>query len=475
MKNSTKGIRKRIFFSHMLVITICIVLTLLVFIACFRLFIRAESRRQLVSASKILKQTITENLDRGSDKDITDDEIMKNSLKVENALKQVQNYTTINYALIDEYGNIVSLETNKSQENFIINKLLPSINKKRIYNSKVNNKSVFLITIAAKRYEVIVSPLNLKDGVNRHLIIYSDLSKSSSLTKIVIYMLFLILLVSAGIGAIISNTVAARISNPIYKLIKYAKSLGERKYDSVMEEYEEDEIGELADTMHSMAHKLSAYDNTIKTFLQNASHELRTPLMSIQGYAEAIKYGVTEQEKGIDIIIEESKRLSELVENLLFLSKIDSMQEDFKNESINISEIIRSSVERISGIAVKEEKNIKFIDKSNGKLIVCGDKEKLIRAIINIVGNCLRYCIKDVYIVLDKDDKKVFIEISDDGPGLKEESIGHIFDRFYKGKNGNYGLGLAITKSIIERHGGSIVAENKESGGALFLITLLNN
>ncbi len=136
-------------------------------------------------------------------------------------------------------------------------------------------------------------------------------------------MLLLILLVTALIASIISNNVSTKISYPIYKLIAYAKKIGERKYDTDFEKYNDDEIGELANTMNSMAQKLSAYDNTIKTFLQNASHELRTPLMSIQGYAEGIKYGVVdEEEKAIDIIIEESTRLSELVNALLYLSKI---------------------------------------------------------------------------------------------------------------------------------------------------------
>ncbi len=283
-------------------------------------------------------------------------------------------------------------------------------------------------------------------------------------------MLLLILLVTALIASIISNNVSTKISYPIYKLIAYAKKIGERKYDTDFEKYNDDEIGELANTMNSMAQKLSAYDNTIKTFLQNASHELRTPLMSIQGYAEGIKYGVVdEEEKAIDIIIEESTRLSELVNALLYLSKIDGMQDDFKNESIDVVNLIKSSIKKVNGIAVKNGKTIKFINEKKENSFIIGDNEKLVRALINILGNCLRYCNKEIIVLLNDN-----IEISDDGFGFDEDDIAHVFDRFYKGKGGNHGLGLAITKSIIERHGGTVIARNKEDGGASFIISLKN-
>jgi two-component system sensor histidine kinase CssS len=475
MEKSTKSIKKRIFFSHMAIVSICIILTLVVFILCFRLFIRRETRLQIVAANKILNQSITQNLKNNVRKNDTNDtEIMKNTLRAENALKQIQNYSTINYVLIDENKNIISLQQNKSQNNFIKNRLIPAINRNKFKNAKANNNTVLFSTILGNQYEIIVSPVKLKGETNSYLIVYCDLSKSNSLNNEVIVMLILILLVTALIASIISNNVSTRISRPVYKLIKYAKKVGERQYNTEFEKYDDDEIGELAETMHSMAQKLSAYDNTIKTFMQNASHELRTPLMSIQGYAEGIKYGVVdEEEKAVDIIIEESKRLSKLVDDLLYLSKIDAMQDDFKSENIIVEELIKSSIEKVNGIAVSDGKIIRFVNRNNENMSITGDKEKLIRAIINILGNCLRYCNKNIIVELSKIGEGINIEISDDGPGFDKDNIEHVFDRFYKGKNGNYGLGLAITKSIIERHEGSIVAKNKEEGGASFLIALI--
>ncbi|WML34796.1 HAMP domain-containing sensor histidine kinase [Clostridium sp. OS1-26] len=353
------------------------------------------------------------------------------------------------------------------------NNLIPAINKRKLITSETKKNNVFYFNVSGKRYAATIYPLessnNLKKG---YLLIYSDLDKSSKLTTIVNIMLLSIMLIAAIIALIISNNVSEKISRPISQLSKYASKIGERKYDMEPIKYNDDEIGQLAETMYSMTQKLSAYDNTMKTFMQNASHELRTPLMSIQGYAEGIKYGVVDdQNKAIDIVIEESKRLSQLVEDLLYLSKIDALQEEMNFERINTEDMIRSSIERVSGIAVKNEKVISFSSSENN-IMLQGDEEKLIRAIINILGNSLRYSKKYIDVTLKKEGSKIIILLEDDGPGFDEKDITNIFDRFYKGKQGNYGLGLAITKSIIEKHSGSIVAENRIKGGACFKITL---
>lgn len=468
MEYPKKSIKKRIFFSHMLIISICVVLTLVVFIACFKIFIMRETKSELVAANKILNKSITQNLKNNIDgSDINDVQVIKNTLKIENSLKQVESYSTMNYVLTDGNKNIISPQQNKGEASFIKNKLIPSLNRKKLKKSNLKNNSVFSASIAGKNYEIIISSVKSTDGINKRLIVYSDLSQSNNLTNIVIVMLLLILLVTALIASIISNNVSTKISYPIYKLISYAKKIGAREYNADFEKYDDDEIGQLANTMNSMARSLCAYDSTIKTFLQNASHELRTPLMSIQGYAEGIKYGVVdEEEKAVDIIIEESKRLSDLVDALLYLSKIDGMQDDFKNEELDVANLIKSSIERVNGIAVKNGKTLKFINERIEGLFILGDNEKLVRALINILGNCLRYCTKEVIVLLNNN-----IEISDDGAGFDEDDLAHVFERFYKGKGGNHGLGLAITKSIIERHGGTVIAKNKPGKGACFIIS----
>lgn len=476
MGRPKKTIRKRIFFSHITIILIFLFLTLLVFDLCLAVYIRREARIQLIEAGDLIKNSIDNSSENINDvkKLETDEKNVKNQLENKQVFEQKVTLFDINYALLSSNKEII-YPTNKNNEKYstVLKQLLPLIKKKKLSSIENTRSNVLYLSGSVKKFAIVLYPIkDSKNSTSDYLLLYTDFSKSRRLTTAVNIMLFSILLVTAFISLIISNRVSQKISRSISALSEYAKSIGERKYNTKLIEHEDDEIGKLAETMHSMAKKLQSYDSTMKNFMQNASHELRTPLMSIQGYAEAIKYKVIEDEnKAVDIIMEESKRLSQLVEDLLYLSKIDSLQEEFTFEKLNVEDIIRSSIERVNGITVKTEKSIRFSPYDNN-LMTLGDDEKLIRAIINILGNCLRYCSLCVKVSLRRDVSNIVITIEDDGPGIEETDLKNIFERFYKGKGGNYGLGLAITKSIIEKHGGSIVASNNTNGGACFRIIL---
>jgi signal transduction histidine kinase len=326
-----------------------------------------------------------------------------------------------------------------------------------------------LFSAHCKIYYFITPDITSK-GV--YLLLYSDFNKVNRMILTMNIILLSILLITSIIALIISSRVSKNISDPIIELGKYAESVGDRQYDVKLAKYGDDEVGQLAEIMHSMADKIYAYDNTMKTFLQNASHELRTPLMSIQGYAEGIKYDVVDDKEGaVDIIIEESKRLTGLVEDLLYLSKIDSMQDNIKIEQLSVEDLIKGSIERVNGIAVKSDKVIHFYCNEKN-LTIYGDEEKLTRAIINILGNCLRYARKNIDISVENENCNIAVVVKDDGRGFEENELSNIFKRFYKGKGGNYGLGLAITKSIIEKHKGIITAGNNTNSGASRPVTL---
>jgi two-component system sensor histidine kinase CssS len=467
MEKSNKTIKKRIFLSHISIVTVFMLLTLIIFSICFRLYIRRETRIQLIAASKLVQQSINADLKNNGT-------VIKSAVKINNSLKQLQSYSSISYALIDENKNILyPADDNNAEYTLMESQLLPKITYNRLQSSKPGNNAVFFITVQGSRYEAVICPTKLQNNSRYYIVIFSDISKSSSLTAAVFYMLLLILFITAVIALAISNNVSKIISKPISMLSTYAKKIGEREYNADPGKYDDSEMEQLAETMKAMAGKLSGYDSTIKTFLQNASHELRTPLMSIQGYAEGIKYKVVDdEEKAVNIIIEESKRISELVDDLLYLSKIDAMQDDLKFKKIDVEELLMNSIEKVSGVAIKNEKTICFTPEGKG-LIVYADEEMLNRSLINLFGNCLRYAKKYVNVTLKKCESKINIIISDDGPGFDEKNLESIFNRFFKGKDGNHGLGLAITKSIIEKHRGTISAENGVNGGACFIITLV--
>jgi signal transduction histidine kinase len=475
MIGSKKTIKKKIISSHIGIILIYVIITSIVFNICLNIYVRRQTRTQLISASELIKKSMNtelfgSNLLQSEGKE--DRELIKSLLKINRILKQTQSFLDIDYAMVGKKNNLIYPKDNSSENyELLVNQIMPALPKKHLNMLEQNKNGVIYFKANEVKYSAIVHPIKTESGNSvGYLLLYSDLNKSNKLIGTVNIILLSILILTAIIALVISNTVAKKISRPIVFLSRYAKKIGEREYEAEFLEHDDDEIGELAETMKGMAEKLSAYDSTMKSFFQNASHELRTPLMSIQGYAEGIKYGVVEDnESAAEIIIEESKRLSNLVDDLLYLSKIDSFQECINIEEIGVEDLLKSSIERVNGIAVKNKKSIK-LSVITKDIKLQGDEEMLTRALINILGNCLRYARKEIEVILDKEGSKIKIIITDDGVGFEETSLEKIFNRFFKGQGGNFGLGLAITKSIIEKHNGKIIAGNNADGGAYFKI-----
>ena len=206
-----------------------------------------------------------------------------------------------------------------------------------------------------------------------------------------------------------------------------------------------------------------------QTFFQNASHELKTPLMAIQGYAEGIQAGVMDTGGAADVILEESDRMTELVEELLDISKIDMGQQRLTLSETDIRELLYDGIRAVEPIAAG---GIAIVpDFPEEPVMVSCDDTQLRRAVTNILSNGVRYVRSQLRLTCRTDKRHVTIRIQDDGDGIAEEDLPHIFDRFYMGKSGKSGIGLALTKEIIHLHRGTIRAYNGETG-AVFEISI---
>ncbi len=321
-------------------------------------------------------------------------------------------------------------------------------------------------------YIAIIKPVSEKNTFGLGwIIIYSSLQKVNQLQMGVNLILFAILVFSALVIVLFSSVVSKKISAPFSSLNQHIRAIAERNFGAKIQIPVYDELQEFVNNINVMSEKLETYDKAQKTFLQNASHEFRTPLMSIQSYAEGIKYDVVDKNAAANIIIDESKRMTNLVEDLLYLSRLDTIEENYNFTRLDFNDLISNCIERVSGIAIKS--NIKITaQKLNRSLAVYADEEKLSRAITNIISNCIRYAASTVSIISKtNENKKIELTISDDGPGFATNELPNIFERFYKGRKGNFGLGLAISKNVIEKHNGEIIAANTPTG-ALFKIEL---
>ena len=206
-----------------------------------------------------------------------------------------------------------------------------------------------------------------------------------------------------------------------------------------------------------------------QTFFQNASHELKTPLMAIQGYAEGIQAGVMDTASAAEVILAESDRMTELVDELLDISKIDMGRQPLTLSEMDVRELLYDSIRAVEpaaagGIAIVP-------DFPEEPIIVKCDDVQLRRAVTNILSNGVRYARSELRLTCRADKRHATIRIQDDGDGIAEADLPHIFERFYMGKSGKSGIGLALTKEIIHLHKGTIRAYNGD-GGAVFEITI---
>jgi len=274
------------------------------------------------------------------------------------------------------------------------------------------------------------------------------------------------------VAAFVTYCLANSITRPIEKLNKFALDIGRGDFSQNDFEFNEIELEELNNALNKSAKQLALYDSEQKAFFQNASHELRTPLMSIKCYAEGISFGIMEPKAASETILIETDKLSDLVTDLLYISKIDNISTAYTFKETDLTELIRACATRQEALGAKEMIKFSF-DFSEDSLYYECIEELLSRAIDNLLSNAIRYAKGQIILSAHKRVNYVEISIEDDGDGIEPEMLGHIFERFYKGSGGVHGIGLSIVKSIVEdQHKGQITAENNTNGGAKFVITL---
>ena len=389
-------------------------------------------------------------------------------LMLDHSLKETLTVLNADYVLLDKNKSILFPSSDQSITNNLLNQITSEFNKSK----NLGSKFYFSFYLSGIKYIAISKPVYDKNSFGLGwIIIYSSLQKVNQLQLEINIILLAILIFSALFMVALSSLSAKKISAPFSALNKHISAIAERNFGNKIDMPVYDELKNLVDNINIMSEKLEMYDKAQKTFLQNASHEFRTPIMSIQSYAEGIKYDVVDGKSAADIIIDESKRLTHLVEDLLYLSRLESIEESYRYDNLDFNDLINTCVKRMNAIAFKY--NIKIVTHNIDKNVcIYTDEEKLSRAIINVMSNCTRYA-KSTITITSKisENSKVEIEIEDDGPGFDKNELPNVFERFYKGKKGNFGLGLSISKNIIEKLNGKITASNSESG-ALFTIEL---
>ncbi len=230
---------------------------------------------------------------------------------------------------------------------------------------------------------------------------------------------------------------------------------------------------------------LKANEKFRKEFLMNLAHELRTPIFSVQGYVDTLLGGALEDKdvnkKFLSNASKSIDRLVRLVDDLDQISRLESGNIPIIQESFQIQELIRDVYEELSLKARERNIQLQFKKGTERPISVYADKQKIKQVLVNLVENALKYGHENCTVIAgcyEVDEKSVYVEISDDGPGIPEEHLARIFERFYRADRsrsrsvGGTGLGLAIVKHIVEAHGHTVNVRSKVGVGSSFGFTL---
>lgn len=298
----------------------------------------------------------------------------------------------------------------------------------------------------------------------------------------------IILILSIIIGGALIN----KILNPLYSMTNTVKEITAQKLNKRLPVNNEQlEIDSLSIAFNGMLERIETSfkkENAIKEkmqrFISDASHELRTPLTSIRGFVEVLLMGARRDEEKLDIalnsILTESERLSELVNELLMLTRLDR-QAEVEMSKENMKTIIEEVYPQLKILAKNRKINLNL----NGDINFLGNKNQIKQIIINIVQNAINHTDEEKGIITISLDSKtistknfLILKISDNGTGISKDDLAKIFDRFFRSeshrsrKHGGYGLGLSIVKSIIDAHKGTIDVKSSLGNGTTFYIYL---
>ncbi|SDK30331.1 sensor histidine kinase [Sediminibacillus albus] len=304
------------------------------------------------------------------------------------------------------------------------------------------------------------------------LILVTPLDDLQAVQRNFIRTLLLVFTVGIIVAVLLSYFMTNRLVTPLTRLKEQVKKIEKRQFNDIQSIHASGEIKEVEQSVLEMAQELQRYIQSQRQFFQNASHELKTPLMTIQGYAEGIRDGVFEREeseRGFEVMIAEIGRLKKIINEMILLAKLDSEENIYRKENIKVADLIKLTLERALPLA--NDKNVEVTYGTIDEAEITADKEKLLQAMMNIVSNAIRHANTVVEISVVKAEG-ISIMVADDGKGVPEDLMPHLFHRFVKGEGGETGLGLAISRAIIERSGGNITVDRSPRGGALFTIFL---
>ena len=404
---------------------------------------------------------------------------------IQNISRQLAFDNSLCIVVLDEMGNIKLVENNIGSYSYF-------------YDDLENNFGIFLFKLKNEfnsSDEKYITKIHQNEhfkskeiffctGINSsdsdkplYLFIESSVAPIDSTVNIIREQLIYITIILFELAFIVTMYISKRLSRPIVEITKTAKKFGAGDYSVEFKAGGYREIEELSTVLDNAKNEIQKVSDLRNDLIANISHDLRTPLTMVKAYAEMIRDlsgDIPEKRNAhVQIIIDEADRLSNLVNNILELSKLESGNIELELSDFSVHEKIHDVLTRYTLLIENDGYDIPFIEDEDR--IIRADIEKLDQVLYNFINNAVNYCGNDKRIRIKQINKAscVRIEIIDNGKGISKELLPLIFDRYYR--DAKYkrdvigtGLGLSICKEILKKHGFAFGVQSEEGKGSTF-------
>jgi signal transduction histidine kinase len=390
-------------------------------------------------------------------------------------------FSSDNRRRTEENATLITKAQNNGGE---IHEYITPSTEDRPRNNMINDRPeggrvIMMVRRQPSQSLIYVKMANNKQGEQFAVIIRAIISPVNATVTTLRYQLYFISCIILFLSVILAIIIAKRVSKPIEEISQSAMTLANGNYDTYFSGKGFYEIAALSDTLNTMAVELSRVENLRRELLANVSHDLRTPLALIYSYAEMMRDFPGEiKPEQTQTIMDETQRLSTLVNDILDISKLENEMEKLNASRYNITQSILETAEITEKLLKKERFEIKF--SHNGDVYINADKAKIDRAFYNLLINAINYSGESRNILVEQTvtNNRVRISVKDWGEGIAEADLPFIWDRYYKsGKTHKRavtgsGLGLSIVKKIIDIHGGSFGVISEPGKGSTFWFEL---
>ncbi len=476
------SLRSRLILSYIAVISVCLVLAGLILIVLLRPFQTRLAYIHLAAKALPTARLVRELSRRGVPPE-----------QIGAQLKEQAQGDDTRTLILTSKGKVLA-----DTEDRLVGKVLQLTANEKRRETRLSYLSGQLVTPDGESIIYVALPTALLRGSNgegQRLMVAVAMARPRAVTFLgdLVVQLLLAGLVAFVVSIFLAYLIAHSIAKPLQRITLATEEIARGDYDQQLNITSPDEIRRLAASFNVMAQEVKASRQAQRDFVANVSHELKTPLTSIQGFSQAILDGTANdseaQRHAAQIINDEAKRMTRLVNELLDLAKLDAGQIVMAQEAVDMSQLLRRCVEKLTPQARQSGVELRLDLEALPPL--SGDNDRLAQVFTNLIDNALKHTPQGGRVTVaakmvtppparkgEKAAPRVEVSVADTGSGIPPEDLPRIFERFYQvdksrrrdGKG--TGLGLAIAKEIVQAHGGQIKAESVMGVGTKFTVAL---